>query len=694
MIRCPPLASVTFDSAPRPSLRRSLLVLLLVAGFIQPAAAQLRSRPILEPQALRIQIIEAYTGVYMEAIHEETDFGGPSGPVKYNRIFVGPLIGLKAAGSIYHPNLMTFTLSGEGSPGYSHERTRAAVSADRNEFRFLGNYIANLTLLGSRPYRSVFSLSQSYHYRDYDFFNRVEVDTMRYSAAFGYQAGPVPFSVNVWRRTEETYGLTSDSKLEEVGLTFDARNERERGASSFNYTFSDYTRRDLALRGGGTDHSFGVTDIETFGSRNQILFNTSAGYSMREYTDSPSDDLNASAGLSIEHTPTVSTFYDAGYYRSWAESGGATVDSDNFNGGMSLRHQLYESLTSTLRLQGLHFTSSGSFTDTNNVTTQTRSETIRFGGGITEQYVKRLGDSSRLSALGSFMLEHTRQNNSGPVLIQIDEPHSFPAGDNPSDTFFLNLPYVDEFSIVITDGANSEPAFQEGIDYTVSRNGALTLIRRTPLSNIPQGTVVLVDYQAIASPSGEYDTLTGLFQVRFDFWNGLLGVYGRVNSVRNDGPEELIIQDITSVAFGADTSWRWLRAGAEYEIYDSTFSSYRTARMFQSLAFRPDQDSSLNFDFIQSWTRYLDADRTEQNYSFLSRYRRAVTRHLGLNVEGGYSMRIGRGVDQSLATFRPAIDWRIGQLQVRAGYDFQYGRFLHSEERTKHMLFVRARRSF
>ena len=670
------------------------LVMFLASAI--PAAAQRRSRQIVEPQAVQWQIIESYTGVYLEGIHEETDFGNSASRVTYDRVFMGPLIGLKGSGSVYHPNLLTFTLSGEAAPGYSAERTESAASTDRSELRLLGNYLANFIFLGNKPYRSSAFVSQNYSYRDYDFFNRVEVDTKRYGGTVGYQAGPVPVTISAWRRDEETFGLTDNSSIRETGLTLDADNERDSGTTTFNYTFNDYTRRDFTAQAGGTDHSFGLSDVETFGRREQIHLNTSAGYSTREYTESPSDDFNATGNLSIEHRPSLTSFYDASYYHSVSDSIVGSVESDNLNGSASLRHQLYESLTSTLRLQGLNSSSTGTFTDTNGVATTSQSDTLRLGGGIAEQYTKRLGHSSRLTALGSFLYERTDQQNTGRILIQTDEAHSFPSASSgsPPDTFFLNLPFVDETSIVITDAQNTLPPYQRGLDYTVSRNGFLTLISRTATSTIPRSTTVLVDYRAEASPSGKYDTVTGLFQLRIDFWDGLLGMYGRLNSVQNHGSPDLVVQDINSFAFGADVTWRWLRAGMEYEIYDSTFSSYRTARLFQSLAFKPDEASTLNFDLIESYTRYLDADRDEQNYSFISRYHRRVTRYLGFDFEGGISVRIGPGVDQTLAAARPGMQFNMGRLSVKAGYDFEYGKFLGSEQRLKHMLFVRATRSF
>jgi hypothetical protein len=188
--------------------------------------------------------------------------------------------------------------------------------------------------------------------------------------------------------------------------------------------------------------------------------------------------------------------------------------------------------------------------------------------------------------------------------------------------------------------------------------------------------------------------MNGLAQIRLDLWNGLLGVYGRMNSVQNNGTPGLVVQDLSAFAVGADTSWRFLRAGAEYEVYDSNFSSYRSARFFQSLSFQPDEASTLNFDFNETWTEYLDANRQERWYSFITRYHRRITTYLGSDIEAGVSRRSGPGVDQTLAAVRPGLEFTMGRLSAKLGYDFEYERFLNSEERSKHMFFARLKRTF
>ncbi|HWQ90783.1 MAG TPA: hypothetical protein VN673_03860, partial [Clostridia bacterium] len=230
--------------------------------------------------------------------------------------------------------------------------------------------------------------------------------------------------------------------------------------------------------------------------------------------------------------------------------------------------------------------------------------------------------------------------------------------------------------------------------YEVTRLGPLTVVTwlRPPGPGTP--TAVLVDYDAEPVPPGSYDTFTQSYLVRFELWKNLLGIYGRLTLSDNNAREDLRVQEFINYAVGTDFTWRGLRAGAEYQVYDSTDSDYRSVRLFQSYGFRPDPASSLTVDFNQMWIEYQDSGRHEEDYRFVTRYYRTLARQLGLSLEGGVSLRRGDDEDQLLATFRPSIKYVIGRTTIDAGYWYQYELFLNREERHKHMLSFRIKRVF
>jgi hypothetical protein len=683
---------------------RGLPVVLMLAGSLLSARGQfLYQQAPEEAQLFKCRINSGSVGVYSEGAYEWSQYSG-STPVNYTHIFVGPSVGLALDGSIYHPNLARFNFTGEGAYGRFQENIHSVSSTYNSGKEFLGNFVSYLNLFDTKPYVSVASASLIHTYRNYDFFNRTVVDTLRYGFQTGYREGPLTFGVTAWHQDEQdvypsgfqnvtnvtsggktnvtTKSLYQTSNLTQDTLTFDAGNEHPTGSTRFNYGYNNFTRSGFAQQNGGTDQVLGFSDTENFGSRKQILWNTDAGYVMRRFTDGPSDDLNANTHLGIDHTPTVSTYYDANYYNSTA----GPDNSDSLDGSVALRHQLYQSLTSTFKTSGQQYESSSPGGS---------SDTSQYGGSINEAYVKQINSSTHLFANGMVELDHTEVNQVGSSVSVINEPHAFSngAGGAPVGTFPLNLPNVDQSTIVVKD-LTQTITYTQPLDYTVSQNGIITFLTRTGGSTIPIGATVLVSYTATPSPSGSYNTLIGLLQMRIEFWNGLLGVYGRLNTVQNNGTPGLVVQNLDAVDVGSDVNWHVLRAGLEYEIYNSNFSSYRLTRLYQSLLFNPDEVTRLSFDFSQSWTHYLDADRNDQTYTFINRFNRHLTRRLGFDVEAGAMLRYGPGVDQTLITFRPGLEFAMGKLSVKMEYDFEYDRFLQTQEEIKNFFFIRAKRVF
>ena len=653
-------------------------VLLCASGR---ASAQNSRRVIEEPRWLTLRVQEVSAGAYAEGTFESVSFeNGPT--VTHNRFFVGPLIGLNVNGSIYHPNLLRYHIDTEGAFGWAQDTVdNGRTSVTRDQFQYLGRFNGSANILSAKPYNgSVFS-SYDHSVRDYDFFNRVIVDSWRYGARAAYSIDNLFLNASYTHREEDVSGLRADTISFDDTITFSARHERDRSGTSLNYTYNEYSRVDLGRTGEGADHTISLGDYERFGNRQQFALNSSATYTKRESVVDPSDQATLSASLSAEHTPSLASYYDANY--DHFETG--DFKSDGVFGSADLKHQLYESLNSTLHTRG------GVFESGDNLGSSTFH---RYGGGFTEAYTKRVGASHRLRISNTLLVDHFEQDFGGASGIRRIENERHTFADGPGGrSFFLDLVRVNIGTIEVTDSNDTQPGFARGLDYEITQLGDRTLITRPPGSRIGASDVVLVDYQAEATGSGSYESLTETFQVRFEMWTNLWAFYARVNLWRNNADSDLRVPNLTSYAFGTDVSWRWLRAGAEYEIYDSDLSRYRVARLYESASFVLDAASTFSIDLSQSWIDYVDANRQEQNYRFVSRYHHVFSRRLQFDIEGGVDVRRGESANQTLATVRPGIDYAIGRTTVKAGYDFEYSMFEH-EERQRHLFFVRVKRVF
>ena len=698
-------------------LRRCAILAAFIAAA-SPAAAQEDESEILEPQALRLQVTDAYLGVLAIGQYNQSTISGQNGAATNENLFIGPDIGLDAFGSIYHPNFINFSVNGDISPGYNTQKSNqtGAASTGNSGFAVLGNYVANFNVLQEKPYRSTFYIDQSYSEQQNDFYNEIQESSLRYGANLGYQAGPVPFTINIWRQQLDTSGAVNEnSSQEETGLLFDASNKRASGGSSLNYSLTDYTLSNSGGQGNGSDQSASLSDAETFGGNRQFNLNSTASYSESNNgvgnvpggSGGTSQYFNAAENFSIVHSPTLSSSYDVGCYYAKSDTPLGGVNSDGVNGDISLTHQLFESLTSSLTLDGFYDSSTDSFPSGNGGQPNSGTQSEQFNGALTETYTKRLGPSARFTITNSVVYEYTAQKDTGDTVVQPNESHTFSA---TTDSFSLNLPDVDQSSIIITNSQGALPAYQLGIDYTVFQNGSITMIRRTATSSIPLNSKVLVTYTAAASPSGHYETLNELLNFRIDLWNGVLGIYGRfstlenygapsgnlpANSAQNIGANPLAgVANSTDYALGADTTWRWLHCGFEFEQYDSTFSSYDSVKLYQSATFRPDKASALSFSLGELLVHYVNDNTSEEDYSITTTYNRAVAQNLSLELEAGVEMRRGADADQTLAAVRSKLRYSIGETSVYIGYDFEYSLYLNSATFEEQFLYVSIRRNF
>jgi len=264
---------------------------------------------------------------------------------------------------------------------------------------------------------------------------------------------------------------------------------------------------------------------------------------------------------------------------------------------------------------------------------------------------------------------------------------------SPPDTFELNLPRIITSTIVVMD-ARRVIVYSPVIDYQIIVNGERTFISLVPGTTIPPNSVVSVDYRAVPSGQGEYISISDYAGARLDLWRGLWGVYTRIGIAQNNAPSSLHVQNLTSYAFGTDFHWRWFGAGAEYIIFDSDQTHYRSARLYQTANYVIDSKSAVGASAIEASTDYLDTHRHEEDLRFITFYHRNMHRNLRFNVEAGFDVHRGPGVDQTLAAIRPSIEYLIGRTSISAAYDYEYSLYLESEERNKHLFTARIRRLF
>jgi len=63
-------------------------------------------------------------------------------------------------------------------------------------------------------------------------------------------------------------------------------------------------------------------------------------------------------------------------------------------------------------------------------------------------------------------------------------------------------------------------------------------------------------------------------------------------------------------------------------------------------------------------------------------------------MDAGLSVRQGNDQDQTLATLRPGYEFNVGQIAVKIGYSFEYGKYQGATETLRQSLFINMQRNF
>jgi len=596
--------------------------------------------------------------------------------VNNQRILLQPVVGVGAEGSIYHSNLVKFKFTAE--LGLDWQNKTQDPGSETTSTHLLQRYHALIEFRRTKPYATAVFADKDLTYRDYDFFTRTRVDDQRYGLRTGYSLGPFPFSITAMHHEENETELSRPTRSSEDTINFNTHNTRRAGAGStdLNYSCNSFMRQD---DGFSTQHGFqqnlSVFNAERLGLKDWIRLHSMLNYNSLENTAQPNENILLQQNLNLKHTPRFSTSYDY----SFSSTTAGDSDSDNHQARVGLAHQLYDNFTSSLDLHGNQATSHSPGSS---------QDTLRYGVSIGEQYYRHLGTWGRLTLGYNGTVDHEDREASGAIFHITNESHTL----TDSIITYLNQPLVDSSTVVVTDPTQTI-IYVLGFDYDLLPHGALLEIRRRIGGTIPNGGAVLVSYDVNNQPSAHFLAIANGANVRLDLWNNLLGIYARWNTLQYSGADQLVLHNIDDKVFGLDTTWRWLRAGAEYEISDSNLSPMNRARLYQSAQFTTADGTTLGLDFEQAWTEFRDSHINQTTYSMIGRFQQRITRNLSWYADAGLRLENGATFEREAATARTGLNWKVGKLSVKLDYD--YNRETHlGDLRQRHYLFLRVRRNF
>jgi hypothetical protein len=608
-----------------------------------------------------------------------------SGHQEVTRYYASPRVAVGWDNYIYHPYLLTYSALFE--PGYTWRRTTVGgIPNDSNEFTVNGK--VNAELLSPKPYATSLTFDRGHDEVQYGFFNLASVDSQSWGVASGWRTGRLPVRFSFHEAREDADELFQRNLSTQRVLDLSGQNERRNhNLTFFNYQYSEYERTTETSGFGGAIHSLSsdssshrvdMQDTEHF---ERSILRTTMRFAARESNKTSANDLNGTANYDWDLTDRLHNYYQGTY----SQFSGDGFDSKNIYASAGLRHQLYESLTSTLDVHG-GWATSGNGTDS--------SDSMNGGVTVSEDYSKRLGTWGRLSLSDSAGVNFNSQSSSSGILLIANESHVVPANSivRLSRTRAVSLQSVTSSNIVLVAGQDYTVIYSEPWQIQFNQFGP---------NHIQPGAVVEVTYR-IDNPTANTTSFSDAVQVRLSFLNEMASFYARYSFTDNrSSSPNIIVENENMFQTGANFAWKRLVLNADYTDERSTFFALKSFTVTESYSADLTDNSTLGINMNQQWAENESLGgpvdtRLKQSstfYNLMVSYDWRPTQRLSLKNEIGYQRQSGFNMDQNLLAARSYLNWMIGKIQLSTGYEHENVDYLR-QTKLRDYVFFKLRRNF
>ncbi len=499
------------------------------------------------PRWLRLSKLSGFLTLQFQ-ITDETNTS--EGEVQYdtNRKFLEGGIRVSTAGSIYHPNLLSFTV-------------------DAN---IVGNRTKNTLITDASVHNAI---NNTYNVRLH-FFKKKKIN-VEFFALSHYTTAERRFRGRFFSK-HDRMGLTVNSSMKFLPFTLSLYNNRNT-IDTLTYSERDEKSKNIDFRttilGGGKTHSFltvknknyseSVYDVDY--DSLEVLFNFRHNYGIRQLN-------NVSSILSFNRMKGNYNFEllrlilnSQYYFRKHLDLRGTyTLTKDKafersiarHELGATLTHRLFQSLTSSLLVGGRSEDS----------TVQRRDVLL---GGVSFNYRKKI-PKGHISLFFSQRFENSVNNAGGDLEHEI-ETFSF----SFSDTVTLINPGIDTDSIRVTTLDFSHIYIRE-VDYQVNIINNAVHITRLPGGDIPEDGSVAVHFAYLAYPDYRLKSAFQQINVSLTFLRYFEVFYRKTLNDHNVVSDYVtpLFDSYTRQIAGAKLGFRFINAEYAYEKYDAVLSDY------------------------------------------------------------------------------------------------------------------------
>jgi hypothetical protein len=567
--------------------------------------------------------------------------------IRQSPLYYGGIL-LNTNGYFWHPNFMTLDLTGEYNP--EKNQNNYLTVPDQSEVRTLSRFNLVASFLNKKPLN--FSIYSNYNlvYANRENLSNIRTNSFNYGGNLSYSNRILPLQVNFSKGKW-------DEKEIQTGRTYTTNQCNLQGIINKSFSIRDknelmYFHNELFREEPGSIKTQNISD--NLNLKNNIFFDALRRQSLNSYisaTDQQGTDQfrRLQANENLNFTLPLHLDLNGNYSYTAIQRVTQTTNQNNIN--LTMRHKLYESLTSSLIYEYNHISN-------------TFYKDAYHRPGFDIRYDKKI-PTGRLSLSTSYFRLHQSRNSGSELLPIINEAHVLSTGKIE----LLSYSNVVPGSIIVKD-VTGTIIYQEYFDYLLIDRNSYIEIARVPGGQIAENSTVYVDYNVDQPGSYRYDANVVNFNASILILKNLLEFYYRFSyqDFQNlENTEFLTLNYLRQNVYGARVEYKFASAGAEYESYNSTIIPYRLMRYF--ILLQGNIKTKVLYSLNANYRMYkmLD-DNTMQKYADLAgNVTYITTPQSKITLEIGYRKQVGQGIDLNLLTARAEFTANYRKLYLKAG---------------------------
>ncbi|MBW6512977.1 MAG: hypothetical protein K0A93_12840 [Desulfuromonadaceae bacterium] len=555
------------------------LTMLLVTGLAPTAPAQMfyLERPRL--------------GSEFEYDFEQNDQTTPtSRREKTSHQFIEGLT-LTTRGFAYHQNTLVFDL--EFNPKWEQQEESLTPGGESSRRSFYLDYSFNGTMLQSRQLFLQLLARQGTMTSSSNLSPTSTHENTAYGATLVFKSRALPTRFSYLHNQQRQEGFYASTQNNE-SLRLSSRYRTARQETTLNGDYEDRQRKARSVTQNTENTSLRLNNSLQVTTDRRIRLNSGLTTRWTKSTGGKSRDLNLGGGLNWQHTPPaqrlqINSSYTARYTAIHNED--ELRETIPLATEVTLTHQLYENLRTTLRANAGH------------TTTPEARETI-YGGGLAFDYIRRIPAGMMLSLNLGHAYQVNDRISSNEAVASTDESVTL----SDFNLTLLASRYVELTSVQVFSADGWE--YHRDSDYTLTVVGNFVQIARNPFGGaISEGETVLVRYRFRNDPSAQRGTLTrtyGAGLARGSIFSLRYSLTLITEELLSGLPPDTLADD-TRQNVSAQLNYGWsdtlLTADEER---NTAGNSSRRWRLTQNFRWRPRPDLALNVNANYGETELLD----------------------------------------------------------------------------------------